>query len=262
MKINIITERSDWILNRAAKELAELDPANIRINDHLFDSDINYYLPYLTFKRKTNKLDVGFFTHLEDRQSQNFDAARKAGKFRSFSKLFDGLISISTKTSEKLDRKSQVIKMGSQFKKPILFGVCGKVHASGRKNESFIKRLKENGFNVIAWGEGWPCSIISNRLDRLRTFYESIDYLIIPSGIEGGPVPVLEAISLGVPVIAPDVGWCWDYPVIPYLKNDYDSLERVVRSLAESRTWEDWRQDHKIFFTKLLEGRSQPGQNV
>ena len=48
---------------------------------------------------------------------------------------------------------------------------------------------------------------------ELLEFYNSIDYLLVISKVEGGPVPVLESFLLNKPVIAPDVGWCWDFPI-------------------------------------------------
>ena len=54
------------------------------------------------------------------------------------------------------------------------------------------------------------------QIEQLPDFYRSIDYLLVLSENEWGPLPVLEALAMGKPVIAPDVGWCWDYPVIRY----------------------------------------------
>ena len=42
-------------------------------------------------------------------------------------------------------------------------------------------------------------------------FYERLDYLLIPSLWEGGPMSLLEALACGIPVIAPDVGWCPEF---------------------------------------------------
>ena len=47
---------------------------------------------------------------------------------------------------------------------------------------------------------------------------------------EGGPVPVLDALTMGVPIIAPNVGWCWEYPVIKYSNNE--ELCKIINSLC------------------------------
>ena len=77
--------------------------------------------------------------------------------------------------------------------------------------------------------------------DELPDFYSKIDYLLILSKNEGGPIPVLEAISMGKPVIAPDVGWCWDHPVIKY--NNIEELKNIIKTLSSytntDKPWSD-----------------------
>lgn len=64
----------------------------------------------------------------------------------------------------------------------------------------------------------------------MPSFYKNIDYLVILSNNEGGLMPVIEAIASGKPVIAPDVGWCWDYPVIKY--NTIEDLKQILTKLS------------------------------
>ena len=66
--------------------------------------------------------------------------------------------------------------------------------------------------------------------EEMPAFYDSIDYLVILSNKEGGPMPVKEAILRRIPVIAPNVGWCWEYPCIRY--EGIKELEQIVRKLA------------------------------
>lgn len=255
IRLNVLTEKREWILARAARELLSLKRFEVTINGHLGAADIDYYLPYLLYNperdRYKNK-QAGFFTHLElgtDPVSQ-----AKAKKFHSFKKKLDLNIAISKQTQEVLGLAHcrSVIRMGSQFSKPLTFGVVGRVHPSGRKNEQFVEALVARGFRVIAWGEGWPCEIVSRNVNDLESFYSKIDYLIVTSSIEGGPVPVLEALSLGVPVIAPNVGWCWDFPVIRYERGDFESLFNVIYGLTHIPSWEDWRRDHHLAFQSIL----------
>ena len=78
-------------------------------------------------------------------------------------------------------------------------------------------------------------------------FYNNIDYLLILSNNEGGPVPVLEAFATGKPVIAPDVGWCWEYPVIKY--NTIDELKFLIKTLSTHIDNEQvWKQSSKKLF--------------
>jgi hypothetical protein len=64
-------------------------------------------------------------------------------------------------------------------------------------------------------------------------------------------MPLVDAIAHGVPVIAPDVGWAWEYPVIRYTRGDWDSLQSVLSGLTQAPTWDGWAEGHRALFTRL-----------
>jgi len=53
-------------------------------------------------------------------------------------------------------------------------------------------------------------------------FYEGLDFLMIPSLWEGGPMALQEALACGVPVIAADVGF------VPDFLREWDSGAAIV----------------------------------
>lgn len=254
ISLNIVTESKEWILSRSARELLQLEGFQVTINFPTGDSDIDYFIPYLLFKGRTHKnKSVGLFTHLETALDK--DSKTKANKFHAFKKEMDLCISISKKTREALGQAfsgSPVIKLGTDLSKTPIFGVVGRVQRSGRKNEKFIESLANRGFRIVAWGEGWPCEIVSRNYSDISKFYRAIDYLIIPSSIEGGPVPLLESLAMGTPVIAPDVGWAWEFPVIKYERDNFQSLLSVMQGLTQIPTWESWREEHRRVFSELV----------
>jgi hypothetical protein len=249
MRINIITEQPGWILHRCAVELSKALPG-AAINPPPGDFDITYILPYWRLPtdftdRSYGKL-VGFFTH-------NLSNALR------YSSKYHYRVCMNRRMQRDLrnygDADSVVIRPGAEppFKKPS-FGVVGRTYGDGRKGEELVYKAQQAGYNIFTLGKGWPGPGGNDVADARYTkdFLEDIDYLLVTSLDEGGPMPVLEALTVGTPIIAPDVGWCWEFPCIHYEKGSWESLKEVLDQLSNPPTWQDWAEKHKKFFEKIL----------
>lgn len=246
MDVNIFTEAPEsWgVLRRLSVEVADrLD--YVRISEE--PGAINYFINYALY-RDLPGISIGYFTHWEEGPPYH-------QRFVEVAKKVDYRFAQCGKTAKILERnlglRASVVRPGTDLVKPIKFGVCGKVHPSGRKGEYLVKQMMDEGYDVVAWGKGWPCPIFSDSLEDRENFYVEIDYLVVTSLNEGGPLPLLEAVAMGVPVIAPDVGLCWEYPVIRYQKGSWLSLAAVLSKLSKSRTWDQWAKDHDRLFRSI-----------
>ena len=253
MRVNILTERKNagWILRRAAEELEPIDGVQINKAN---DADIVYYVNYALYHEYIKGIRVGHFTHLEEDGHWRNTFLETIPKCDYYTCTCDITKNILLKHGAEND-KIFVIPYGTddRVKKDIIkFGVIGRTYQTGRKGERLVKEMVKNGFMVYSWGSGWGCPEIYNTWDELPKFYDFIDYLVVTSTNEGGPVPVIDAIAAGVPVIAPDVGWCWEYPVIKYNKGDWQSLKHILLKLTNPPTWKEWARKHDEMFKWIL----------
>ena len=256
MKISIITEKKEWVTRRAARELCGYIPG-CEIGGDYANADLVYLMPYTKINEVgeiKGKL-VTLFTHYEK------DNAKKKALWEAAISRTDAMVYMclqAVKDKECLLKPTRIIHWGTDLNTnnlPKKFGVVGK--ARPRKRPEFVAQLVQDGFTVLTMGEGWPSEAVNyfgcdkhGRAD----FYKIIDYLIVTSELEGGPVPVLDAIACGVPVIAPDVGWCWEYPVIPY-DGTYQHLKRICGQLDCTRAWDDFCEEHKVYFERLVNAK-------
>lgn len=115
--------------------------------------------------------------------------------------------------------------------RPYRLGVCARQY-SGRKRFKVIERL-----GVIPNVE---VSVTGGKIPKeaMGAWFDSIDALVVLADNEGGPLPVLEALARHKPVIAPDVGFCWEWPVLRY--EDDNQLELIVRGLVRAKDKDGW----------------------
>jgi hypothetical protein len=259
MRINIVT-KTGWILERLAREIVERVPGvtiNAGARERMIDpvADFNYYLPAKDLRKyPTDGRAIGFYTH----GANALDLIPRFAACLAMNQI------MATRLEAHGAAHVTIIRPGTDAPpRPIVFGVIGRTYNDGRKGEELVARAVRDGFRFVACGTGgapraramtrgqWPCSTPYTIATR-DAFYSAIDYLVVTSTEEGGPIPVLEAIARGVPVIAPpSVGWCGEFPTIPYKAGEYSDLRNVLDQLTNPPTWGAWGAEHAALFERL-----------
>jgi hypothetical protein len=152
-------------------------------------------------------------------------------------------------------------------------GVSGVVYASGRKNERLIIDLaNDEGITIRAAGHGWPIATNWYPWVRMPRFYRGLDVFLVTALIEGIPMPPLEALACGVPIVIPhNVGLLDELPDMPgivrYVPGDYTSMRAAIecalevdyvpqalRSIVAAQyTAQTWAQDHIAAMEQLAQ---------
>jgi len=220
MKIHFVTETKEqsWILRPMAEKLASEIPGasvGIAVNP---SATANVFFNYALYKPVTT-ITAAFFTHREkDERGGDFD--------RIASKL-DWCFAQSQRTTLLLPaHKTSIIPTfplsPAFYKKQLVLGVVGRGYSSGRKRMDWVDDINAiEGVTVLTTGG-------KLKAVDLPGFYRKIDYLLVLSDNEGGPQPVLEALAGCKPVLAPNVGYCWEYPCIRY-----DTKAELVEILSK-----------------------------
>lgn len=230
MRINIVTETEGqrWILRPWSEALArELPNTQVR-NGSDPNADVNFFINYALY-HPVPTLTMAMFTHREhDGRREVFDKIAQAVNWCfAQSKITAALL-----PSEKTSILCPGLTNNAFYKRPLVLGVVGRSYPSGRKRMNWTDDLRQiPGVEVRVSGGKIPSA-------NMPAFYRGLDYLVILSDNEGGPVVVLEAMAMGKPVIAPNVGYCWEYPVLRY--STKAELLAIVQKLVISQNL--WKQ--------------------
>ena len=263
----LLTEQTGWTASIAPDPRAE----------------INYLFPYLEWKRFTDFKSTptaAWFTHRDEAQPgkvPTWHGAAAAVDLRLTSaRLY--LPELEARGAARLvtpplDREH--FKPGRQVinERPIV-GVAGMVYAGGRKGEALVGRLAQARPDVTfkGAGRGWPPPVRTRYYppEELPLFYQSLDVFVCAATIEGIPLPPLEAMACGVPVVIPrGVGLLDELPDVPgvyrYPAGDYDGMQAAMDAALDGRgdaealreatarfTAEAWVSGHVEAFEALL----------
>jgi glycosyltransferase involved in cell wall biosynthesis len=279
VKVRVVTEKPGWIMHRKARELERALP-NLRINQEWPEADIHYYINYGYFRgRPPSGVVVGNFTH--------YDPAALGDRFFSVAREVDHCVAVSESTAEVLVQggvprsKIDVILVGadSSFRPKLRVGIVGRVYKEGRKGEHIVAALASDPLvmreiELVSTSEEW--GVRAESFDDPASFYRSLDYLLVPSLIEGGPVPFMEALACGTLSIAPPIGVIAQFPHIEYPTGNVAALRHLLLRLASEHLlqkepivktirghdWDAWAREHKLLFERLLQnmGKSRSGK--
>lgn len=281
MKINIVTVKTGWILQKIAERIAEAGGEEFEVSHEPRDDvDANYYVDIGNcFHKKSKAFDIGYFTHLHEDsiawippQCKHLDfivhkCTRYLNKFKEV-----GFNSERMALLYPAEITEPFKKYG--LKRPTIL-ICQRGEHEG-KGFHFMKEVAKlpaaKKFKWMFVGKGWRevnQLMIEHQVDTgfpleneiyrsYPEYYSKADYLLIPSKWEGGPMSVIEAKSMGLPIIAADVGWCGCDFQIEYLFNPGDVkklgeiLEEILWPMYDRRKEVEFLS-YRIYAEKLKE---------
>lgn len=262
--VALVVADEGWILERCARALAERLPYTRVSTTPIPGARLTYYLNYSAWRAKASPLEMAFFTHVEEA------VPAAASRFFEVARGMDVAIAMSNRYANQLRAEGvgdvRLITPGvdlERFQPRVRIGVVGRTYQTGRKGEALVREVLDEPH--IEWhftGEGWPAPARHLADDELPGFYRSMDYILVPSLYEGGPMSVLEALACGVEVIAPRVGFVDEFPHLEFEAGNAADLRRVLREVVEARlsrrrtvearTWDAWAAQHDVVFRELL----------
>lgn len=261
--VSVVLSDRNWILERLGRELQVRLP-KIDLNDAADPSaDINYYITFACREQPAPTLEMGFFAHMEQSPALQELFVRTAREV-------DVPVTMNTLYRDRLHaegiKSAITIPPGvdlDRFDVKLRIGIVGRAYHTGRKGEALVAEVMDvPGIDWHFTGPGWPNPNKYVPEDELPDFYRSLDYVLVPALYEGGPMCVPEALAVGTPVIASDVGWVRDFPHIPFRTGDAADLRRVLtdlvaqkrelRASTEGYTWDAYAEAHARVFHDLM----------
>ena len=265
LQVHIVLSDRGWILERLAKEIAD------RYEYVTYSTEINtsvpilYYMTYGTWKkRRIAPVEIGYFAHLEpvgEARDKFFNVAANVDHCICHSQPYENLL------REHGVNNVTTIAPGvdiDRFSPEVKIGVVGRTYHTGRKGERLVAEVLD--IPNIKWhftGDGWPHPGLHLADEDMPEFYRSMDYILVPSLYEGGPMCVVEALACGTTVIAPPVGWVPQFPHIEFETGNSADLRRVLTEVVEQRqklresvldrTWDNWAAGHDRVFRECYE---------
>lgn len=278
MRINVVTVSSGWILQKIAERIVEACPKNAEMflsHNPRNDVDANFYMDLQNcYGGKTPVLDIGYFTHL-DEDSTNHLLQNKHWLTADYiihmaQRYFDAFKKFYPETKMAVMKPGEVTE-NFELKK-IKLGIIQRGGYPG-KGFYFMQKMANHeimkNFEFLFVGTGWndvinlyknkgiKCYVADEKYENYPKAYDFIDYLLIPSLWEGGPMSVIEAYAKGVPIISSDVGFVDDFQVEHLFEAGNDEklaeiLKQIHDKMLERRT-KVMGLKYSIFSQKLVD---------
>ncbi|MGQ4876520.1 MAG: glycosyltransferase [Promethearchaeia archaeon] len=258
IRVQIVYPNDGWILQEHGEYLAnniEFAHASINKPNNDIEWDITYFVNYELYQPCNSKIVGGWFTHEKDEF------------FKKIALKMDFTVSPSLRYKKVLDEirgNNYHIPQPANLERlepKLVLGFSGIIYRHGRKGEDLLKKIMKLPYVKV--------KITGGRIpkEKMIDFYNSIDYVIITSKIEGGPMALLEGLACGKEIITSDVGMVPEFKNCKYVhvydrenpQTLFDLLEKLykkrleIRKCVEHLTIENYAAQHKELFLKLIQ---------
>jgi predicted O-methyltransferase YrrM len=243
-------------------------------------ADLNIHMPWhsLAGGGRGNSKHIAMYTHVNPGAlPQLLDACSRADIVTAMS--YEGrreLVSFGVDP-----KKIWVVYSGADpfaYRRRIV-AIVGYPQPNGRKRESLLLDLAWehdlSGYEFVLVGAGWE--EFGNKLaslgvpvqafhadnnEALQGIYQRIDALLVTGYVEGGPLPLLEAMACGCKVFSPRFGYAADLLTDDCLYDTPDDLIEKMNThfkpalhghyLARAWTWSDYAAEYALLIGRLL----------
>lgn len=282
MKVNIISSDGlGWIYGTFIRKFGLYSRHKIYLNAVAGEKcDIQFLLPYYEHNKHTKHPFTTWQSHQEQKDPLK-------SKFISAAKQADWCMSPSLKYIKVLNQngvtKASQVKHGVDLDvfKPrtsnrpssdkLVLGWVGRSYQStSRKNEQLLRKLAALDFVDIVVTGG------KMKESEMPEFYHSLDAVVSPSLIEGGPMCITEGLACGVPILCfAGVGVADEFEhgvlrvpfkdepaFIQRVKDFWTNMEhqyyrqpdqiQLLRSQVENHTWKLFIEEHDKIWSSLV----------
>ena len=157
--------------------------------------------------------------------------------------------------------------------------IVGYPQPNGRKRESLLLDLAWKHdltpYEIILAGEQWEETAAklqslgvavkytnADSPELIKQLYQYVDLFLATGYVEGGPLPLLEAMASGVPVLAPAVGYANDLLSLINIYDSVDDLFEKITEMFESTTyyhliarawsWQDYVAEYALLIGRMM----------
>jgi glycosyltransferase involved in cell wall biosynthesis len=268
MRVQVVHSGNAWILQRLARYLIDGlpyvhgSPWRASALQHF---DITYYVNYqlcerprqplrrrLLWRKANSRLVGALFPHREgpdfDRVARQLDfcvapSARYADYIR-----------------EHCNPNAHLIYHGielDRFAPKLRLGFIGRRYKTGRKGDELLRAVAELPYVELLCTEGKLSDL------EIPAFYRQLDYVLITSSIEGGPLCFQEGLASGKEIITTDVGMVSEFrnaPGVHVYRDQQELFALLERKLAERMqlratiaefSVDYWVREHDKLFRRL-----------
>lgn len=215
------------------------------------DADINFHVPWHSLVTFNGTKNVALFTHVNPGQEGLLkQAMAKANHIICISKDGQGRLREHLLNEPQVPTSVVYPDVDGFHPRKIRVGIVGSEQPNGRKRSTLLSDLAWSmdlsPFHFIIVGQGWDTVLQHLSLagvmvehyealdpQSLVNLYVNLDVLLSTGYLEGGPLPVVEALACGVPVLSPRYGFAADLLDDAYIYNTMEQLGQKLVAMAQ-----------------------------